>query len=263
MYGITEGVLRKITLLFSHSVQSISALGMCTFIQAPDLLAVESVMHDCEEIFQKCKLEPVIAAAVRSWTLLLSIAPNTSIPPLMHSLLPVLNGLLERAEMSVRIPVGQALALLFELARETDEDLLDSSDSAVAYDLIQQLATESNRYTARKDRNQQRACFRDFLQTLQDGSVPERGVKMGKEVLMLDSWAKLVQYSAFRDLLGSGMNTHLQGNDLLREVFQLGPPPVPSVESKAARQERKYYNAALAKHRTQSRGKQRDKRAVL
>jgi len=25
----------------------------------------------------------------------------------------------------------------------------------------------------------------------------------------------------------------------------------------------KYYNAALAKHRTQSRGKQRDKRAVL
>ena len=45
--------------------------------------------------------------------------------------------------------------------------LLDSSDSAVAYDLIQQLATESSRYTARKDRNQQRACFRDFLQTLQ------------------------------------------------------------------------------------------------
>ena len=40
-----------------------------------------------------------------------------------HSLLPVLNGLLDRPEMSIRIAVGQAVALLFELARETDEEV--------------------------------------------------------------------------------------------------------------------------------------------
>ena len=43
---------------------------------------VESVMRDCEQLF-KCKLEPVVAAAVRSWSLLLSIAPNSTISPLI------------------------------------------------------------------------------------------------------------------------------------------------------------------------------------
>jgi hypothetical protein len=60
------------------------------------------------------------------------------------------------------------------------------------------------------------------------------------------------------------MMSHIaQGNDLLRDIFQLGPAPAATVDSKASRLEKKYYNAAVAKHRSQSRGKQRDKRAVL
>ena len=70
--------------------------------------------------------------------------------------------------MNVKIAVGQAMALLFELAREgDDEDPLDTSDGGEAYDLVTQLATESSRYTARKDRHQQRSCFRDVLQTVE------------------------------------------------------------------------------------------------
>ncbi len=34
------------------------------------------------------------------------------------------------------------------------------------------------------------------------------------------------------------MNTHLAGNDLLREVFQMGPPPLLRVESKAHKLDR-------------------------
>ena len=37
-----RGCAEKGDLLSSHSLQSISALGMCTFIQAPDLLVHES-----------------------------------------------------------------------------------------------------------------------------------------------------------------------------------------------------------------------------
>ena len=43
---------------------------------------------------------------------------------------------------------------------------MDSADSNETYSLVEQLATESNRYTARKERNQIRAHFRDVLQTL-------------------------------------------------------------------------------------------------
>lgn len=68
--------------------------------------------------------------------------------------------------------------------------LLETREGAASYDLIQQLATESNRYTGRKERNTQRSCFRDILSTLDDGSVPDREVRFGVELLVLDSWAK-------------------------------------------------------------------------
>jgi hypothetical protein len=82
----------------------------------------------------------------------------------------VLNKLLGREELSVRLAVGQAVALLFELARDSSsgdvDEMLESADSGDTYALIQQLATESNRHTSRKDRNQMRSCFRDILVSL-------------------------------------------------------------------------------------------------
>ena len=70
------------------------------------------------------------------------------------------------ASSTARLAIGQAVAILFELGREVDSDLLESAESCETYSLIEQLATESNRYTARKERNQLRAHFRDVLQTL-------------------------------------------------------------------------------------------------
>ena len=63
---------------------------------------------------------------------------------------------------------------------------------AASYGLIQKLATESDRYTSRKERNAQRSSFRDILSALRDGSVPDREVRFGVELLPLDSWARLV-----------------------------------------------------------------------
>ena len=89
----------------------------------------------------------------------------------LYSLLPVFNTLLDKLEgggasSTARLAIGQAVAILFELGREVDSDLLESAESCETYSLIEQLATESNRYTARKERNQLRAHFRDVLQTL-------------------------------------------------------------------------------------------------
>ncbi len=68
--------------------------------------------------------------------------------------------------------------------------------------------------------------------------MPEKTVKIGFEELPLNSWAKLCQYNGFKELLGSGMNAHLKQNDLLRDIFQMGPAPLHSVETKASRLER-------------------------
>ena len=88
---------------------------------------------------------------------------------IVFSLLPLFNSLLDKmvgVASSARLAIGQAIAVLFELAREVDSDLLESADSCETYSLIEQLATESNRYTGRKERNQLRDHFRDVLQTL-------------------------------------------------------------------------------------------------
>ena len=58
------------------------------------------------------------------------------------------------------------------------------------------------------------------------------------ESLSLNSWARHVQYHCLRELLGPAINTHLAGNELLREVFQMGPPPIVTVETKAAKLDR-------------------------
>lgn len=48
-------------------------------------------------------------------------------------------------------------------------------------------------------------------------------VRFGQEVLCLDSWCRRRQYDAMCQTLGSGLNLHLAENELLRDVFQLGP----------------------------------------
>ena len=63
-------------------------------------------------------------------------------------------------------------------------------------------------------------------------------MKVGLESISLDSWSRLIQYNMFREVLGSGMTSHIQGNELLREIFQMGPAPLTTVESKASRLER-------------------------
>lgn len=42
--------------------------------------------------------------------------------------------------------------------------------------------------------------------------------------MTIDSWVRKRTYDAFREFVGSGMNYHLQANEFIRDVFELGPP---------------------------------------
>ena len=168
-------------------------------------------MHEYESIIYSVKIDCIVTSAVKGWSLLLSILPDHVIPSILSSQLPLLTGILENSlDLTVKMAVGQSVALLFELARDVDEDLLESDDVDILCGVIQSMASESNRYTGRKERSQQRSCFREILQSVESGTVPERTVKFGLETLTLDSWARLLQYTALTDLLGTGMRSHLQ-----------------------------------------------------
>ncbi|PNI80507.1 IFRD2 isoform 15, partial [Pan troglodytes] len=68
-------------------------------------------------------------------------------------------------------------------------------------------------------------------------------------------------YTAFKEVLGSGMHHHLQNNELLRDIFGLGP--VLLLDATALKACKHLYNAAAFKARTKARSRVRDKRADI
>ncbi|XP_018054893.1 PREDICTED: interferon-related developmental regulator 1-like [Atta colombica] len=209
-------------------------------------------------------------AAISSWTLLLTVMTSADIYNLLasgrtNSYMPSLNRLrelLESPHLDVRLSAGEALAVIFELGRDFSCDY-EQNWALDLIEILKELATDSNKYRAKKDRKQQRANFRDILRYIEEDIVPEMHVRFGQEILYLGGWCARTQYNACCRLLGTGINFHLAENQLLREIFHLGnkvlPPPVTIKTSKL---ERTLMNAAAFKARTIQRNKNRDKRSA-
>ncbi|XP_012270780.1 interferon-related developmental regulator 1 [Orussus abietinus] len=210
------------------------------------------------------------AAALSSWTLLLTIMTPADIYNLLASdrtnnYMPSLNRLrelLESPHLEVRLSAGEAIAVIFELGRDYSADY--EQDWALdLIEILKDLATDSNKYRAKKDRKQQRASFRDILRYIEEDTIPEMHVRFGPETLYLEGWCARTQYNACCRLLGPGINIHLSENQLLREIFNLGNKVLPlQPTQKTTKLERTLMNAAAFKARTILRNKNRDKRSA-
>lgn len=88
--------------------------------------------------------------------------------------------LLDSTDVDLRIGAGEAIALIYEGARQFDEDfgfdVGDEDDAEVAShpshidelcDKLKQLATDAHKYRAKKDRKAQRSSFRDILRAIE------------------------------------------------------------------------------------------------
>ncbi|XP_022098810.1 interferon-related developmental regulator 2-like [Acanthaster planci] len=251
-------------------------LGLGCFLAADNYETVLDCMVALEHVFSLSYLKgdgtvpshtPAVTAlhcaALSAWTLLLSIAPPARVPQLVDSHLGKLPTLLHSDDVNLRIEAGESIAMFYELAREQNEDFdMDNVDELLV--TLRGLATDSNKYRAKKDRRQQRSSFRDIMRTIEDNDIPHEIIKFGPEILELDGWVKKQQYVAFREVLGSGTNIHLQENLLLRDIFGLGAPIItsgPGAPKRANRSERHHYNSQAFKARTKVRSKQRDKRS--
>ncbi|KAG8535382.1 hypothetical protein GDO81_028685 [Engystomops pustulosus] len=83
--------------------------------------------------------------------------------------------------------------------------------------------------------------------------------------MYVDSWVRRRMYCSFKEVLGSGVRHHLQHNEVLRDIFSLGPPLVLDAAaikaSRISRAEKHMFNSAAFKARTKARNRVRDKRA--
>lgn len=258
------------------------ALGLCAFLAGGEMGDVLELMQQMQAIFAGSYLKgdrqlPTVsvdiaalhAAALSSWSLLLTLmasgdvyqilnCPNNFAPSLVQ-----LSELLQSPHLDVRMSAGEAFALIFELGREFNEDFAEGFTPELV-ESLRQLATDSHKYRAKKDRKQQRATFRDILHYIEEDLYTDVQVRFGQEALILDSWSRRKQYDVLCQTLGSGLNLHLAENELLREVFQLGPRILITEGHivKQSKLERHLMNAANFKARTISRSKNRDKRSV-
>ncbi|XP_061187861.1 interferon-related developmental regulator 1-like [Saccostrea echinata] len=252
-------------------------LAVCNFVSCTDIDIVVKVLDALEGIFKTSyrkgdKSIPshtpdtthLHASALSGWSLLLSIAPSFLVMKCLGKHIDHLPDLLHSSDVELRIEAGETLALLYELAREEDEDF-EGKDIDNLCETLKKLATDSNKYRAKKDRRQQRSSFRDVLRAVEEGDVPDLTIKFGTESVVIDSWTRKKQYDAFCLVLGSGVYQHLQDNIVVREVFGLGAPiPVGTKPvQKITKWERTHYNAAAFKALTKARSKHRDKRSVM
>ncbi|XP_057655173.1 interferon-related developmental regulator 2 isoform X1 [Diorhabda carinulata] len=257
------------------------ALGNITFLSGGEIGDVILLMQQFESIFSASYLKgdgtvPTIspdigvlhASAIQAWNLLFTLLSPGNIGTMINNSkalpsLEKLSELLESPHLDVRLAAGEALSLIFELGREECDDFEENFALDVTENL-KQLATDSHKYRAKKDRKQQRATFRDILQFIENDVVPELQIKFGKETLMLDSWVRRKQYEMLCNILGPSINVHLTDNDLLREIFEIiVPPPVATTpnQDQMNRYRKRLLNAANYKARTVSRARNRDKRS--
>ena len=164
----------------------------------------------------------------------------------------------------MRIIAGETIALLFELAQCDSHSDLASFDDDDLIELLKTLANDAAKYRSKRDKKQQRSSFRDILRTIEEGEFNNQTIKFGTENLVIDNWIRRKQYDALKELLTTGMNTHLQENEFVRDVFDLGMPLVSSDSSRRANlnsmshTQRAQFNREQFRHRTKSMNKKRD-----
>lgn len=90
-------------------------------------------------------------------------------------------GLLESPHLEVRMAAGEAIALILESGRAHEENFLEEHIGELC-DAVKQLATDSAKYRAKRDRKAQRATFRDVLRYLEVSAMLEKGGVIKKKL---------------------------------------------------------------------------------
>lgn len=273
----------------SARISVANTLGNLCFLAAPAIVEVEAVMETFERIFSThysggTDLLALCTAAVSSWTLLATVLPLSRAHELLIKHAELFGKLLDAPDVDLRIATGEAIAVLYEFLADGDdgggsdgedvgvegsEDPAKEELERVISDLapkLKQLSTDSQKFRSKKDRKEQKSSFRDILRTIEEGDSYYEKVAINKrEKLEIESWAMKKQYEMVCKALTSGTNLHLTENELLRGVFEMGAPisSLSSTQSRPSKHERQFANQQAFKWRTQTRGKNRDKRSAV
>ncbi|CAF0736571.1 unnamed protein product [Brachionus calyciflorus] len=217
--------------------ECVKALALAVFITNENSTDLVAILEKFEGIFSKSfakgdntlrvfppRVYELHAAALSSWCLLLCTMPLHFVNKLSIKYVKNFKDFLRSQDTDLRICAGETISFLYELAQCDSHSDVSVFEDDNLLELLRNLASESSKFRSKKEKKAQRSSFRDILKTMEEGEFDVQTVKFGTESLILDNWVKRKEYETFRDVLGTGINSHLAENEYLRDLFDLGPP---------------------------------------
>lgn len=131
--------------------------------------------------------------------------------------------------------------------------------------LLETLRREGARGVSKKEKRAVRGVFRDVHSTVASGVVPISVIRIRESAAELDGWGKRIQLSFFRDLLGPGLQVHLEFNDLVHAILDVGGGVARGRRPKKSRAEKRAFfspNSSSSRMRTADRSTGRANKAA-
>jgi len=257
--------------LFSVRGAMIECLAILCFISISDEQTVEDLTTMIEEKLLQIDHDfQFLTTCIKPWFLLVSLLPAaTTAHVVLPRFISQLSELLQLENLDLRHQVGEAIALLVEANREIEEDFqfqdldgyLDVSELLMKLD---QLAEESNRYQAKKERSKQKSLFKTIRSSIELGTTVSEDLTIQHQSVHFEGWAELCQLNMFRDVLSIGFQHHFRDNELLHQVFgqSIDKNQTAMHLSHIEKRHLKSSHSEVAKARSRNKTKQRSQRTA-
>lgn len=231
-------------------IAALRALSMANLIGTTDQETAESLLDLCEAIAAKEFRDETVpstlrAAALDCWALVATTIPDLYLAGKDDvtigrglAILGLLKDCLETKCIELRSAAGECMALIHEarlnlgIADKEGENgserrfrrgSWDGSEWEVLMDEVKQriaeLSIESGHHLSKKDKKQQRATFREFMNTIVDDELPEEVINFRGGTIELNSWREIVQSNFVRHCLQGGFQVQLLTNESLQAIF--------------------------------------------
>lgn len=232
-------------------VAALRTWAMAVFICANDDHTSEKLMDFCESVAEETFRNETTpmglrAAALDAWSLLASTIEDFYLAGQDDSqvgrglaILEVLQTCLDSTSVELRSAAGECISLIHEArlnlgckpeksGNVTDRQFSRGSWEGSAWEVlmdevqqrISELSVESGRSLSKKQRKEQRATFRDFVNTIVDNESPDHVVSFRNgSQLTLGTWREIVQLNFVRHCLQGGFQIQLLTNETLQVMF--------------------------------------------
>ncbi|KAI6189052.1 hypothetical protein M3Y98_00420700 [Aphelenchoides besseyi] len=247
-------------------------LGLCAYFGIYRPRKRLECLNNLRQIWSTMKLSMaqthLFSSSLLAWALLLERCEEDRIEEAINESQARLCWYLSSNSIDARISVGEALAVLYELATDNIDEEFRFANHPQLKSTLDELAADSVKYHAKRDKRVQKFTFRQIIDTIFNDHVPSSKVRFNnkRETLEIEGCHSKLLYDLLCRILKGDVSIHLTKNEVLRELFDLGKPleeeDTLNKNIKALKDEQKSLFHATSKERNIRRAKQRDKKAL-